>query len=308
MKSSSTYNNMLNNWLKKPINNLLTIGQARNWLTKNWPLGETQPALISWLLAFIINRPLSHITAYPKTILTIKQQHKLRQALAKLNTGYPLAYITGQQDFYGRTFQTKPSALIPRPESECLIDISKQLRQEFNQPTTWLDIGTGSGCLIISIALELMNDDYFGGSDLSQSALRLAKKNSANLQTTINWQHGSLLHPWLKHNFGSAKQIFILANLPYLTPNEYHQRQIELRHEPKLALLGGVAGLELFKKLALELPVFINKHPQQTIHLLTESSLDQVTILQNILSVSGLIWQKSFPDLTSRARFNWWHN
>lgn len=299
---------MLNSWPKNPTNNLLTIGQAKSWLTKNWPLGQAQSALISWLLAFVVNRPVSQIIAYPEASLTTRQRYRLGQALNKLTAGYPLAYITGQQDFYGRAFQTTPAVLVPRPESECLIDIIKQLRQDFNQPTAWLDIGTGSGCLIISTALELLNKDYFAGSDISRPALRLAKKNSVKLQATIAWRHGSLLQPWLKNNFGPARQIFILANLPYLTPDKYYQRKNELRHEPKLALLGGTDGLELFKKLALELPLFINNHPQQTVHLLTESSLGQVAALQNILAIGGLKWQQSFPDLTGRARFNWWHN
>lgn len=299
---------MLNSWPKNPTNNLQTIGQAKNWLIENWPLGKEQPALISWLLSFITNRPVSQIIAYPEISLTARQRQRLGQALGKLTAGYPLAYITGQQDFYGRIFQTTPVVLIPRPESECLIDIIKRLRQDFNQPTAWLDIGTGSGCLIISTALELPNKDYFAASDVSRSALRLAKKNSVKLQATIAWRHGSLLQPWLKDDFGPAKQIFILANLPYLTPDKYHQRQNELRHEPKIALLGGTDGLELFKKLALELPLFIKNHPQQIIHVLTESSLGQVIALQNILAVGGLKWQQSFPDLTGRARFNWWHN
>ena len=299
---------MLNSWHKNPTNNLLTIGQAKIWLTENWPLGKAQSTLISWLLAFITNRPVSQIIAYPEISLTIGQQHRLRQALSKLTTGHPLAYITGQQDFYGRSFQTTPAVLVPRPESECLIDIIKRLRLDFNQSTAWLDIGTGSGCLIISTALELANSDYFGGSDISRSALKIAKLNGSNLKAKIDWRHGSLLKPWLKDDFGPIKQIFILANLPYLTPDKYYQRKNELHHEPKLALLGGTDGLELFKKLALELPLFIKNHPQQIIHVLTESSLGQVIALQNILAVGGLKWQQSFPDLTGRARFNWWHN
>ncbi|NCU44278.1 peptide chain release factor N(5)-glutamine methyltransferase [Candidatus Falkowbacteria bacterium] len=299
---------MLSSWHKNQTNNLSTIGQAKNWLTENWPLGQAQPIFIAWLLSFITNYPVSHIIAYPETKLTTRQRHKLQQSLTKLVAGYPLAYITGQQDFYGRVFQTTPAVLIPRPESECLVDIVKKLRQSFNQPAAWLDIGTGSGCLIISTALELMNKDFFAGSDISRSALRLAKKNSAKLQAPIDWRHGSLLRSWLKDDFGLARQIFILANLPYLTPDKYHQKQQELHHEPKLALLGGTDGLDLFKKLALELPLFIKNHPQKIIHVLTESSLGQVTTLQNILAVGGLKWQKSFPDLTGRARFNWWHN
>ncbi len=299
---------MLNSWRKNPAVNRLTISQAQAWLNKHWPLGQAQPALISWLLSFTLQQPVSHLIAYPDQLLTAKQWQQLNQALAKLAKGYPLAYITGRQNFYGREFIVTPTVLIPRPESECLIDIALNLRAKMTDPSAWLDIGTGSGCLAITLAKELKNNDYFGGSDISSAALRVAQKNANLHDAKVIWQHGSLLKPWLQTNFGPTKQIFLLANLPYLEPENYRERYAELRHEPKLALLGGHDGLALFKRLAQELPLFIQNHPNQTIHLLTESGLRQVSPLQNCLAVGGLNWQQSFPDLTNRQRFGWWHN
>jgi len=297
---------MLNSWLKNPFFKRPTISQAQDWLSQRWPLGQAQPALISWLLSFILQQPASYLITCPDQLLTARQWRQLNQALIKLTNGYPLAYITGRQDFYSRQFIVSPAVLIPRPESECLVDIALELRSKLTESSAWLDIGTGSGCLIITLAQELNNADYYGGSDISASALKIAKKNANLHNTKIIWQHGSLLKPWLSTNFKPAQQIFLLANLPYLKPKNYHEHYTELRHEPKLALVNSHNGLGLFKKLAQELPLFIQHHPNQTIHLLTESDLQQVSQLQNQLAVGGLNWQQSFPDLTGRQRFGWW--
>jgi len=300
---------MLSSWRNNnQLNNPLTIGQARQWLADQLPASQGQQQSIMWLLSFILASPASQIIAQPERRLSLPQWRRLQKAATKLANGYPLAYLTGQQDFYDRTFAVSPAVLIPRPESECLIDIIKQLRSSFNQPTAWLDIGTGSGCLIISAALELTNDDYFGGSDISRSALKMAQRNGSALKAKINWRAGSLLRPWLKNDWQQYQQLVIIANLPYVKPEIYQQTKAELRHEPKKALLSGHDGLKLFRRLAKELPTFIANHPNCTIHLITESDLGQVTILQNMLTVGGLQWQKSFPDLTGRQRFNWWHN
>lgn len=299
---------MLSSWFKNPAAKRPTISQAQDWLNSYWPLGQSQPALISWLLSFILQQPTSHLIAYPNQLLTAGQWRQLNQALAKLTKGYPLAYITGQQDFYSRQFIVSSAVLIPRPESECLIDAALELRSKLTELSAWLDIGTGSGCLVITLVKELNNVDYYGGSDISLAALNIARKNANLHNAKIIWQRGSLLKPWLSTNFGSVKQIFLLANLPYLEPESYRKRYSELCHEPKLSLIGGHDGLGFFKKLTQELPLFIQNHPDQTIHLLTESDLHQISLLQNQLAVGGLNWQQSFPDLTGRQRFGWWHN
>lgn len=299
---------MLNSWRKSLTVKRPTIRQAQNWLSQQWSLAQSQPARINWLLSFILQQPTSYLITYPDQLLTHQQWRQLKQALTKLIKGYPLAYITGQQAFYGRDFIVSPAVLIPRPESECLINLALNLRTKSGSPSTWLDIGTGSGCLIITLAKELNNTDYYGGSDISAMALRVAKKNARHHSAKIIWQSGSLLKPWLSNNFAPAQQIFLLANLPYLGVDDYQKNYNELHHEPKLALLSGHDGLDLFQQLAQELPLFIQNHPQQTIHLLTESSSHQITLLQKYLTSSGLHYQQSFPDLTGQLRFTWWHN
>lgn len=299
---------MPSNWQKKLLGKP-TITEVKTWLKTAWPLSQTQPSLTNWLLAFILNCPLHQIASEPKYQLTLGQWFRLRQAVKKLALGYPLAYLTGQQDFYGRTFKVNKYTLIPRPESECLIDLAKDLNKTLIEPTAWLDIGTGSGCLAISLALELEPDNYYGASDISLPALKVAQNNAKALSANIDWHQGSILEPWLNRpELKKYKNLVIVANLPYLDPKDYQNNFQELRFEPKSALVSGIDGLALFSKLARELPIFIANHPEQKIHLLTESRIDQVATLESLLSVGGLIWQQAYLDLTGRQRFGYWHN
>ncbi|HQB50987.1 MAG TPA: peptide chain release factor N(5)-glutamine methyltransferase [bacterium] len=299
---------MPSNWQKKLLNKP-TITEVKIWLKTVWPLSQTQPSLANWLLAFILNCPPHQIASEPKCQLTLGQWFRLRQAVKKLALGYPLAYLIGQQDFYGRTFKVNKHTLIPRPESECLIDIAKDLNKTFTEPTAWIDLGTGSGCLAISLALELGPNNYYGASDISLPTLKMAQSNAKALSANIDWHQGSLLEPWLNEpELKKYKNLVIVANLPYLDPKDYQNNFQELRFEPKSALVSGIDGLALFSKLARELPIFIANHPEQKIHLLTESRIDHVTTLESLLSVSDLIWQQAHPDLTGRQRFGYWHN
>ncbi|HNW55736.1 MAG TPA: HemK/PrmC family methyltransferase [bacterium] len=299
---------MPSNWQNK-LTSKPTITEARDWLKTAWPLSLDQPSLANWLLAYILNCSVSLIIGQPQRQLTYWQWYQLRQAVKKLASGYPLAYLVGQQDFYGRTFTVNKNTLIPRPESECLIDIAKNLSKTFAGPTAWVDLGTGSGCLIVSLALELGPHNYYGASDISLPALKVAKRNATALSAKVDWYSGSILEPWLNlETLDQYKNIVIVANLPYLDPNDYHNNFKELSFEPKQALVSGIDGLALFSKLARELPDFIAKHPQKQIHLLTESRIDQVATLKDLLSVGSLTWQQSYPDLTGRQRFGYWHN
>lgn len=299
---------MPSNWQNKLFNKP-TIAEAQDWLKTAWPLCLDQPSLANWLLAFILHCSASQIISQPHYRLTFGQWLFLKRAIKKLAQGYPLAYLIGQQDFYGRTFAVNKNVLIPRPESECLIDIAKDLTKSITKPTAWLDLGTGSSCLITSLALELDPTNYYGASDISLPALKIARHNAKNLGAKINWQQGSILEPWLDLlDLDNYKSIVIVANLPYLNPKDYQDNFKELRFEPKQALVSSIDGLALFSKLARELPKFITKHPNQQIHLLTESRIDQVTTLKELLTVSNLKWQRAYPDLTGRSRFGYWHN
>lgn len=147
----------------------------------------------------------------------------------------PLAYLLGQKEFYGRLFTVTPDVLIPRPDSEDIIDLLNQIK-----PTNLLDVGTGSGCLAISAKLELPQTNVTA-SDVSHAALKIAQLNADSLKAQINFKKSDLLTNITK-NYDC-----IVANLPYVSTN--WPTSAELKFEPELALYANDNGLSLVKKL-----------------------------------------------------------
>ncbi len=151
----------------------------------------------------------------------------------------PTAYIRGNAFFYGREFSVSPDVLIPRPETELLIDIL--VAEKLPEETTVLDVGTGSGCLAISLALETAFTVL--AVDASPSALRLARRNAVRHAATVTFMRGHLAS-------GVAAAGVIVANLPYIATDEIAALEPEVRDwEPRIALDGGHDGLDLIREL-----------------------------------------------------------
>lgn len=151
----------------------------------------------------------------------------------------PVAYILGHQEFWGRDFLVGPGVLIPRPESELLIEEALDYaRDREGLPLCIVDVGTGSGCLAITLALELP-DATVHATDISTEALAIARQNASRLGARVSFHHGSMLAGML------APVDVIVCNPPYITRHDYERLQPEVRdHEPLAALVGGDDGLE----------------------------------------------------------------
>ena len=188
------------------------------------------------LTQLILNR---NDTLHPKDITTIQLLIEQRQQ------GTPIAYIIGSKEFYGHTFIVTPDVLIPRPDTECMIDWLHNHHNQYNGQTI-VDIGTGSGCIAISLA-HLFEKSSVIATDISPNALSIAKKNATLVlgtdQCRIQWYQGDLLEA-LPLN---TRPAIILANLPYLDQNIYTDDSI--RHEPPLALFSPQKGLEHYYRL-----------------------------------------------------------
>ena len=157
----------------------------------------------------------------------------------------PLAYILGYRDFYGRRFTVSPQVLVPRPESEAIIELLKEL----GVSGKLLDIGTGSGCLGITAKLEIPKLNVIL-SDISQPALRVARQNAEKFQADVALIKSNLLRAV------PGKFDIIIANLPYV--DRSWQRSPETNHEPALALFAKDEGLELIYQLIDQLPAHLN--------------------------------------------------
>lgn len=199
------------------------------------------------LLSGVIKKPKSYILAHPEDKLSAQELEDLKTALKRRKQAEPIAYIIGEKEFYGRIFSVDETVLIPRPESETIIDC---LKSEYaKQAGPILDIGTGSGCLAITASLELNTE--VDACDISKKALQKAKINIDTLKATVNLFESNLL------NNINKKYSYYLANLPYLPPDLKVDKGIDF--EPKLALYADNNGLELISQLLKQL----NKHAQQ---------------------------------------------
>jgi len=219
----------------------------------------------------------------------------LKQKLSRRAKGEPIAYIIGYKEFYNLNFCTNKDVLIPRPETEQIVDLVIEVIN--NKLTTYsntnskpqsifIDIGTGSGCIPISI-LKSLNTKYlinhtFFATDISTKALKVAEQNAKThqIKDNITFLHGNLLEPAYQLINKTKKGInnfIITANLPYLKPNE---KDCSIKQEPNLALYGGEDGLVLIRKLMTQVKEYFQL-PTFDFHIFIEHSPNQTTPIRN---------------------------
>ncbi len=179
----------------------------------------------------------SYLAAHEDRVLTEAEEMTIKWMTKRREQGEPLAYIIGRKEFYGRNFRVNTNVLIPRPDSENIIDIVKKLDCE-----KIIDVGTGSGCLAITLALEKPNARVTG-VDISKKALFVAAENMIELGAKVNFFESDLLD-----GVGEEKFDVIVANLPYVDIS-WPWKSKELDWEPGLALYAGDRGLEIVKKM-----------------------------------------------------------
>ena len=241
------------------------------------------------LLSFVLKKPRAWILAHPETKLTSRQQADFDKLIAWRAPGVPLAYLTREKGFYERTFYVDERVLVPRPETEMIIDELKIKNYKLGITTTIVDVGTGSGCIIITAAKELKKykNLKFFATDISKNALTVARKNAKlhGVAKKITFLHGNLLAPILQNKKFSApnSQLLILANLPYLTPAEIKILPT-IQYDPQLALDGGTDGLGIYRELAEQIKTIHRQYPKMPIALIAEISDTQGEAMKKIFS------------------------
>ena len=197
------------------------------------------------LLMHVLKKDKAFLYAHGEKKLTATQNKKLQLFIRQRVRQTPIAYIIGHKEFYGFDFQVTPAVLIPRPDTELLIEKVLELFPNKKQTFTLADIGTGSGCIAITLKRLFPKATVFG-TDVSVAALKVARTNSKKLSVTVNWLKGNLLQP-----IANKKIDLLVANLPYVPLTDFKKlpKQHPLRHEPKQALWSGDDGLDLYTKL-----------------------------------------------------------
>lgn len=197
------------------------------------------------ILAHTIRKSRTYLHAHGDELLTDRFVEIADARIELRLDRTPVAYIIGHKEFYGRLFKVTPATLIPRPESEDLIDILKDLHPKQSElipsgPARLVDVGTGSGCLGITAKLELPLLDVTL-LDISRHALNVAKVNAQRLDADVMLEHSNLLGNY------PFSPTYIVANLPYVDPT--WERSPETEHEPGLALFADDGGLRLINEL-----------------------------------------------------------
>lgn len=227
---------------------MITIAQLmEDGAKKLTAAGIDEPWVHSELIAaFVLNKSRTYVRAFNQNLVSDKQEELFKTVLNEKLKGRPLAHIIGSCEFMGRLYNVSPTVLIPRPETEELIEKSlKQLKMRL--PGTILDLCTGSGCIAISLAF-LFHGAKITAVDISPEALDTALLNARNLNVAkrINFVKSDLFE-----NVNTSFD-FIISNPPYIPTDVIETLSPEVRCEPHIALDGGKDGLDIIKKIAAQ--------------------------------------------------------
>lgn len=223
---------------------MLTIQQALQ--TAKQQIESSLDAQV--LLAEVLAQDRAHLLAHPEQLLTEEQQEKFTALVNRRAAGEPVAYILGRRAFYDRDIAVAPGVLIPRPETELLLEQALdgvKTRAHCNV----VDVGTGSGALAVTLAANAPNANVYA-TDISPHALMIARYNAYLHDARVEFYEGNLLEPLLERGIRAD---VIMANLPYIASDEMPQLEVS-RYEPHLALDGGSDGLLLIRELLEQVP------------------------------------------------------
>ncbi len=237
----------------------LKIYEALRWASSFLTKHELEQPIAEILLMHYLTIDRTKLLQMLQEELPSEVEQAFRTALMKVAQGIPVQHITNVEYFYGRQFSVNENVLIPRPETEELVQGLLQRIQMFFQqksPLTVVDIGTGSGAIAITLALE--NPQLAVTSiDISRAALEVAKKNANHLEANVRFLEGDLLQPLIEEK---TKVDVVVSNPPYISEADFQLLPKNVReYEPTQALIGGKTGYELYEKLIAQIPYVLQK-------------------------------------------------
>lgn len=265
-------------------------------------LGETWRAACQRIDRLDARLLLEHVSgcthtdliAHPERELTPAQAAQFAALLARRADGEPFAYLVGSAGFYGREFLVSPAVLIPRPDTELLVELAAERARCLAAPRL-VDLGTGSGIVAVTLA-RLCPSATVSAVELSAAALDVARANAARHGVAVNFLAGSWYAP-----LGNARFDLIVANPPYVLAGDPHLQQNGLHFEPPGALTDGVAGgdgLSCLRVIIAGAPA----HLAQGGWLLVEHGYDQAAPVRALLAAAGFLETASWRDLAGIER------
>jgi release factor glutamine methyltransferase len=262
----------------------MTVGQALQ-------AAQIEPREARILLAEASGFSQASVIAHPERELPQDVAERFAIMAARRRTGEPIAYITGRREFYGLTLAVGPAVLIPRPETELLVELAlERLPAESDAPV--LELGTGSGAIAFALK-RLRRRARIVAVEASAAALEFARRNGTRLGLDVEFRHGRWFEPVAGGSFA-----LIVANPPYVAAGDPHLAQGDLRFEPRSALAAGEDGLDAIRQIARGAP----GHLAPGAWLLLEHGMGQERAVRSLLAEAGLESVSTWPDLAGIAR------
>lgn len=259
-------------------------------------LQQTRPDIAAtdarMLLQSVLNVNHAHLIAHPNQELAPEQTQKFYLLAARRAAGEPVAYLIGEREFYSLNFKVTPAVLIPRPETELLVDLTLE-RISTDRPCKILDLGTGSGAVAITIGKHRPLVDITA-VDSSAAAIAVARMNASYLATT---NVRMLAGDWFSGVAGEEFDL-IVSNPPYVADDDPHLEQGDLRFEPHTALVAGSDGLDCIRCIITSAMAHLSADGW----LLLEHGYDQAAVCRQLLSKAGFGEIFSHPDLAGVMR------
>lgn len=275
-------------WRKPAIEIATWLKQARQRLA-----ASDQPALdAQLLLSHALQKPRPWLLAHPNQQLTPEQRSQLDALLERYVSGEALPYILGHWEFFGHDFAVSPAVLIPRPETELMVE--QALHWLKSRPgSRVIDVGTGSGCIAVSLACSIPELQIIA-SDLSSAALKVARHNARRhqVENRIHLVQANLLSAF------KGKFDLVCANLPYI-PTETLAGLDVARREPLLALDGGPDGLQCLRPLLQQLPGRLSLSALALLEIEANQGAAVLSLARAVLPHAAV---DVLPDLASRPR------
>ena len=275
----------------------MTAGNAiRDAVRRLGQAGVKSPQVdVEWLIADLLSCNRSEIPLHAQTDLTAEDQDLFSRRVERRTRREPLQHILGTANFLGYDFQVSAEVLIPRPETEVLVELALEFLMHLPNPSVF-DLGTGSGCIALSLSKRCPKASIIG-SDVSRKALALAKENAVSLGTLnqVEFRHADGLAALAK-----CEQVdLILSNPPYIPTANIDTLEPEVRdHDPRLALDGGADGMQFYRLLANE----GQSHLKSGGKLMAEFGDGQAPTIVDLFAQAGWPSVTTVNDLSHRPR------